>query len=193
MIGKIIGTLFVFIILFFAAAWLLEDKTPAQVLEDLGVTVPGKPGTTTTTSTMQAPTTYHYNYHVEVEGLEPLDYTVAVKVVERTKSRICFQYHLEEVRQGDPRGVEEFMYGFMGYHGAGETICTTTNPEDYVAKYYFTSPSVTGRAKLVYGEDNGLHGEALVENGVLEKMSLSGETGGHRASIEIVLSHAGNR
>jgi hypothetical protein len=174
----------------FLAALYYTGQSPQELIKTIRAEI-SKRGSSTPqpgpAAGQQRSLTYHY--HLEVQGLAPLDYTVRVTKLQSSSGKQCFTYHIQSVNTGKPGDVRDFMYGFMGYKHEGETICTTLDPQRFEAKYYFTSPSVTGTADITYGANNELQGKATVEKGVLTHMTLSGKLGGERqASLEITLA-----
>lgn len=184
MIGKIVASIVLLALAAFVGALLYTDQTPSQLIHSITSRMP-HPGGGASSGNVAS---LSYHYHLEAEGLEPLDYTVRVRVVSRNQSSICFQYQVTGISQGSLEDARDFMYGYMGYRAENETICTPLNPGDFIAKYYFTDPRKTGTAKLTYGSDRGLHGEAEVANGIVREMRLEGAAGGRHVELHIELA-----
>lgn len=189
MIGRIVASIVFLALAVFVGALLYTDQTPSQLIHSITSRGPG-PGDAVSSASVAS---LSYHYHLEAEGLEPLDYSVEVSIVSRNRSSICFQYRVDRVNQGSPGDARDFMYGFMGYRAENETICTSLAPSEFIAKYYFTSPGKTGTARLTYGRDRGLHGEARVVNGIVREMHLEGVTGGRRVKLDIEVARAAVR
>ncbi len=183
MIGKAVAATFLVAALLFTGALLYTGKTPQQLIHSIAkhIAQPRAPAA-------PAATSYTYHYRLEVQGLQPLEYDTEVHIVSRSSSRVCFTYRVLRTQAGTVSDARDFMRGFMQAPESAR-ICTGLDPASYTAKYYFTSPSVTGTAHIAYGPGGELRGEARVRGGVLQSMELGGALPGTgHVHLEVTLT-----
>lgn len=165
MLGKLIVTLLLLGALFFGAVWLFTGQTPSQFVHSITAS-----RTTDSLSSSNARDLV-YSYKVVVgKHREVYRFDVAVHVVKRTSSQLCYSYKVASVEQGDPSFVRDFMYGYQGYTAENQVICVDLNADNVDLSTYFTDPGRTGSVDI--SSANGA-GKAYVENGVLRSLEYN--------------------
>lgn len=189
MIGKIIGVVLLLGVIGVGGIWLLTGKLPF-ISVDVNVGVDNGTESSTTTMSSSNASLLVYDFRIRVgdendQSSSMYEFTVEVDVYNKSSSRVCYTYSIGEVKQGDRQFISDYMYGFQGYKGEGEIVCTNLATDKPHPGRFFAKPTLTSYQTISTSTSSGYY---RIENGILTNLQLHYNVEENNTTIPVTLN-----